>query len=532
MKSKNKRPSTQKVVKTRRLSPWRVLLAIAIVVGATAVGYFTWTQQRLDPTVRSNKPWFAPYVDVTATPQFAFEQLGATGQKDAVLSFVVASNKDACSPSWGATYSLNEASDTLDLDRRIARLKQQGGSIAVSFGGLKNDELAAVCADDSKLLDAYKKVVERYDVSTIDLDLENDNLHDPYINTRRANAIAKLQNARRAVDKPLAVWLTLPVTSAGLDKHGTDAVAQLLKASVDIAGVNVMTMNYSTQEMTNNNITDVATGSLKKTQRQLGILYDQAGIYLNDKSLWRKIGVTPMVGQSDVKHEVFRISDAKRLNQFARDNGVGRVSMWSINRDIECGTNYVDTSVVSNSCSGIRQNKFAFMDVLSDGFDGNMVGTAGNVTVAQSKPSASDLQDDPATSPYQVWSEDGVYLAGTKVVWHHNVYQAKWWTRGDTPDNPVLQAWQTPWDLIGPVLPNEKPVEQLKLPDGTYPDWSGDESYDAKQRILYQGVPYEAKWWNRGESPAAAQSSGGASPWIQLSQAEIKQIIDSLNQGN
>ncbi|MCA9334713.1 glycosyl hydrolase family 18 [Candidatus Saccharibacteria bacterium] len=518
----------QKPIKTRRLSPWRVMLAVTIVASTIALGYFGWRETRLDPMVRSNKPWFAPYVDVTATPQFAFEQLGTANRKDAVLSFVVASQKDPCTPSWGAAYSLDEASDALDLDRRIARLKQQGGSVAISFGGLTNDELASVCENDTKLANAYKSVVDRYDVSTVDLDLENDNLQDPYINTRRANAIAKLQTERRAAHRPFAVWLTLPVTSDGLDKHGTDAVAQLLKASVDIAGVNVMTMDYSGTELAGKNITDVSISSLKRTQHQLGILYDQAGTYLNDVSLWRKIGVTPMIGQSDIKNEVFRISDAKRLNAFARDNGVGRVSMWSANRDIECGTNYVDPSIVSNSCSGVRQNKFAFMDVLSDGFEGNIAGTADNVTVAQAKPSEKSLNDDPATSPYQIWSDSGVYLAGTKVVWHHNVYQAKWWTKGDTPDNPVLQSWQTPWDLIGPVLPGEKPVKQAALPAGTYPEWSGDATYEAEQRVLFKGIAYQAKWWNRGESPAAASSSADASPWTPLSQAEINKILKDL----
>ena len=235
-----------------------------------------------------------------------------------------------------------------------------------------------------------------------------------------------------------------------------------------------------------------------------------------------------MIGQSDVKGEVFRVSDARRLNKFARDNGVGRMSMWSANRDIQCGTNYVDSSVVSNSCSGISQNKFAFMDALGDGFDGNIAGTAGNVTVPQNKSVSKDANDDPATSPYQIWSDTGVYLEGTKVVWKHNVYQAKWWTKGDTPDNPVLQAWQTPWDLIGPVLPGEKPVQQVSLPAGTYPDWSGDATYEENDRVLFQGAPYQAKWWNRGESPAAATSSADASPWTPLTQAEINKIIKDM----
>ena len=31
----------------------------------------------------------------------------------------------------------------------------------------------------------------------------------------------------------------------------------------------------------------------------------------------------------------------------------------------------------------------------------------------------------------------GAYPKNTKIVWHHNVYEAKWWTQGDVPDAPV-----------------------------------------------------------------------------------------------
>ncbi len=514
-----------RATKTRRLSPWRVILAIVIVAGGVAVGLFSWRELRLDPLVKSDKPWSAPYVDVTATPQFSFEQLGGLNQKDAILSFIVAAPKDGCSPSWGAAYSLNEASDSLDLDRRIARLRQQGGSIAISFGGLNNDELATVCTNHSKLVGAYKKVVERYNIGTIDLDLENDNLEDLVVNARRAKAIAELQSDRRALKKPLAVWLTLPVTSVGLNKHGTDAITELLRAGVDIAGVNIMAMNYTSSEMGNRDISTVSIAALENTKRQLGILYDQAGTYLNDRSLWRKIGVTPMIGQTNNKNEVFTIGDAKRINRFAHDNGIGRVSMWSANRDVECGTNYIDKVVVSDSCSGVRQDKFDFVTALGSGFSGNIVGTADNITIGQNKPSKEDLVDNPKTSPYQIWSESDTYLQGTKVVWHHNVYQAKWWTEGDVPDNPVLQAWQTPWELIGPVLPGERPVKQAKLPSDKYPKWSGTTEYEEGQRVMFQGVPYRARWWNKGDSPAAASANSNASPWVPLTQAEINKIL-------
>src|SRR5690349_4370642 len=196
----------------RRLSPWRVMLALFILVSLPAGAVFALQQWHTSRPTVSNKPWFASYVDVTATPAFAFEQMGTTSNRDAVLSFIVSSPVDTCTPSWGAAYTLSQATGLLDLERRIARLQQQGGSVAISFGGQKNQELAVNCTDPDKLFNAYQSVVDQYNINTIDLDLEGAGLTDVAAVSRRATAIAQLQSQRRAAGKQFAVWVTLPVT--------------------------------------------------------------------------------------------------------------------------------------------------------------------------------------------------------------------------------------------------------------------------------------------------------------------------------
>ncbi|HUD11822.1 MAG TPA: carbohydrate-binding protein [Candidatus Saccharimonadia bacterium] len=515
----------------RRLSPWRVCLAILLVAGISAGSVFGVKWWRAAQPVTSSKPWFASYVDVTATPSFAFEQMGTTSNRDAVLSFIVALPASSCTPAWGGAYTMDQASGSLDLDRRIARLQQQNGSVAVSFGGQNNQELAVTCTDPTELLGAYQSVVDRYNIDTIDLDLEGAGLTNTAAGERRAAAITKLQADRRASGKQLAVWVTLPATPQGLSEAGTDAVSQLLSKGVDLAGVNVMTMDYGSSLTGGQNMLTGSESALIQAQRQLGILYQRAGIHLNDATLWSKIGATPMIGQNDDAGEVFTMDDAKGLNQFALSHGVGRLSMWSANRDITCGSNYVDLKVVSDSCSGVNEGKGSFAQLLSAGFKGDISLSAGLVTTSNAT-STKQTPDNPATSPYQIWSPEGAYLEGTKVVWHHNVYQAKWWTQGDVPDSPVLQSWQTPWDLIGPVLPGEKPIPQPTLPAGTYADWSGTATYNTGQRVLFNGVPYQAKWWNQGDSPAASTSDANDSPWTPLTQTQINAIESGTAPGS
>lgn len=502
----------------KKLSIKRVILAVFMLAGVACSGFLLWERYMDIKAARAYKPWFAPYVDVTATPTYSFE----SQTKNAILSFIVSLKTDECTPSWGGVYTLDEANRILDLDRRIARLKNDGGAIAVSFGGLLNDELAMNCKDIDKLKSAYKLVIDHYDIDTVDLDIEGEALRNTESLVRRAKAIAGLQDELAKEDRRLKVWLTLPVATSGLTPEGVEAVAAMLENGVELTGVNVMTMNYA-ESKNGRSMQEASKQALIETRRQLGVLYGKVGIKFGNATLWAKIGATPMIGQNDVVGEIFTLEDARSFNNWAKAQGIGRISMWSANRDVACGDNYANINMVSDACSGTTQQKGDFAKTLGEGFEGSIRDFAPAYTQA---PQAS-VSDDPATSPYQIWSKTATYLAGTKVVWRRHVYQAKWWTRGDIPDNPVLQSWETPWQLIGPVLPGETPIPLPTLPPGTYPEWSGTEIYEEGQRVLFEGVPYEAKWWTQGDSPAASTSDPDGSPWIMLTQDEVEEILNS-----
>lgn len=511
----------------RRLSPIRVLIALMLIIILVSFSLRYTQRYSVSQTQQDSNPWYGSYVDATATPFYPFEQLGTTATPTIILSFIVSSPSDPCTPTWGGYYTLDEANLKLDLDRRIARLRQQGGDIAISFGGLLNDELSYKCTDPQKLYEAYLSVINRYSTNTIDLDIEGDELSDIESNKFRASTLAKLQQDIRSSNKSLAIWLTLPVTPQGLTVDGTNAISQMLAHGVDLAGVNVMTMNYGASKPTEQSMNEASQNALIQTHRQLGILYKQSGVNLNSKTLWSKIGATPMIGQNDLIDEIFSTEDATYFNQFAISKGIGRMSMWSANRDLQCGENYVDLKKVSDSCSGIKQAKFQFAQILSNQFTGQLSANA-SITTTNDPTLINDDLDDPLNSPYPIWNESNRYLAGTKIVWRKNVYQAKWWTQGDLPDNPILQSWETPWQLIGPVLPGEKPIPQPTLPMGTFPDWSGTTEYTGGEKVLFQGLPYQAKWWTKGDSPEKTSSDPDSSPWRPFTQTQINDLLNEI----
>ncbi|MGH8962358.1 MAG: chitinase [Jatrophihabitantaceae bacterium] len=498
----------------RQLSWLRILVVIAVLAAATTgvISFRSITRSTAEPVPRSS---FMPYVDVTATPQYAFEDPSQSSSASLVLGFVVSSTKDACDPSWGGAYSLSEAAGTMDLDRRIARLRQRGGQVAVSFGGAANSELSIDCTDPQQLLAAYTSVLHRYSVDTIDLDVEGTTASAPDVSARRAAAIYQLQQAEKRAGRSLQVWLTLPLSPTGLTGDGSAVLSAMLSAKVDLAGVNGMTMDYGQALLAGQSLTVANESALTGLARQLAAAYKSIGVQLSTDAAWQRIGATPMIGQNDVVAERFGLDDATQLLAFAQRHHLRRLSMWSVNRDQSCGPNYADVAVVSPNCSGVNQKPAAFTRVF-----GRFTTATAPVQPGSSAPTGSSpvvvaptTADDPATSPYPIWNPDLPYAQGTKIVWHHNVYEAKWWTQGDTPDEPVATASDTPWTLIGPVLPGEHPQPTPTMKAGTYPNWSAAQTYVAGQRVLYQGVGYQAKWYTHGNVPGVVVSDPGQTPW-------------------
>lgn len=506
----------------RKLSWIRLSVLLAVVAVVVGAGVASWRNYTDTRAAAASPSHFMGYVDVTATPRYAFEQPAGATSKSVVLSFIVADAKDGCTPSWGSFYSLDAAASDLDLDRRIARLRQTGGDIAVSFGGLSNQELATTCTDNERLHQAYATVADRYQLNTIDLDIEGTALTDDAAIARQAKAISALQKDRQAEGKSLSVWLTLPVAPTGLTTDGTAAVEQMLSAGVELAGVNIMTMDYGESRVAGQSMLQASIAAAEATHAQLDDAYSAAKQSLGAQTLWRKIGLTPMIGQNDIVADVFTLSDAQGLHDFAQSKGVGRMSMWSLNRDAECGPNYPTLTVVSDACSGVPQGAARYSDVL-----GTDIGSKATASPSPMLPTttATAVVDDPTTSPYPVWSPVATYVQSDRIVWQGNVYEAKWWTKEDVPNDPVPGRAAAPWQLIGPVLPGDRPKPEVTVPPATYPAWSATTVYHKGDRVMLDQRVFEAKWWVQTQSPEAALQGSTDSAWRKLSTEELAKVL-------
>ncbi len=460
----------------RRLSPLRVLVVLIILGGLVALAYAGW--QRADRavdriTAGASDTWFAPYADVTLVPSHAFEDAEASPAPRTVLGFVVPDRREPCTPTWGTNYDLDGAASELDLDRRIARVRERGGDVIISFGGVVNSELAVACTEQSALTSAYRSVVERYEASMIDLDIEAAALDDAAANRRRATAIRALQEEAPS-DRPLHVWITLPVTPDGLLSNGLAAVDEMLRAGVELAGVNLMTMDFGGSKPDDMSMGEAARSALRATHARLAAAYRRAGLRLSAEQLWGRLGATPMIGRNDVEGEVFSLAtrppwptSPRRSVSVGSPSGRRTATSSAVRRTAAAGGCCRHAAGWSRSRSNSRAR-------FSDELDGSPpVRTARPEGLTEA---GGRVGDDPQASPYPIWRRDRGYAEGEKVVWQRTVYEAKWWTRDDAPTHPVENEWDTPWRTVGPVLPSDARGGEA-TDAASPPRWSGDVVY-------------------------------------------------------
>ncbi|CAK9052755.1 Probable bifunctional chitinase/lysozyme [Includes: Chitinase [Durusdinium trenchii] len=387
--------------------------------GGTAVGVVNLTVSPADPDVPGEvieavvwpDRFFAPYVDATNWPLF---DVVASAQETGVLfynlGFVVAGSQNQA--SWGTYYDVADGFRQAEIEQ----LREMGGDVMVSFGGAANTELAVAITDVDQLTDTYQAVIDQYSLTHIDFDIEGAWVADRTSIDRRSEAIARLQ--ANPANENLQVWFTLPVLPTGLTSDGLYVIESALNHGVDIAGVNIMAMDYGDGAAPNpdGRMGDYAIQAAESLFAQLRTLYDNAGVAKSDTELWGMVGVTPMIGINDVQSEVFDQQEARELLAFAQQQDIGMLSFWSTLRD-RSG----DIGQLSSFGSGIVQEPGEFSSIFQvfteDGTpklsisDANVVESDSGQTVVELTITLSKPLDTPLSVGYA--TEDGTAPAAS-----------------------------------------------------------------------------------------------------------------------
>lgn len=287
----------------------------------------------------------APYVDMGEFPTPVLSSMASSAHvKGFTMAFVIAVG---CKASW---FNAFDPRSRWQADQ-IAKIRNAGGDVKVSFGGASGIELAQACTTVSSLAAEYDAVVKAYGLKYIDMDIEGSAVAEPASIARRSQALAQVQRQNSG----LKVSLTLPVLPTGLTADGVNVVRQAKNAGVNVDLVNVMAMDYF-QGPADQGAKAIAAA--KATQAQLKTIFG-----LSDAAAWKKVGVTPMLGVNDSQNEIFLHKDARNLVNFAKSVHLGMLSFWEQGRD----ANACQGALFR--CTNVKQTPFEFARIFA-GFTG------------------------------------------------------------------------------------------------------------------------------------------------------------------
>lgn len=289
---------------------------------------------------RINTSWpsrvSAVYADISFTSVQAAYQ--STGQKYYALAFVLG-NGGTCTPAWDGTHPMSENY----YSGEINAIRAAGGDVIAVFGGANGSDLSSACTSVSSLQAAYQAVINKYQFTWIDLNIEGALVFNTTVIDRLNKAVKALENA----NPNLKVSYTLPVLQSGLPQEELNVLSNAKSNGVRIDYVNVMTMNYGPAGI---DMGQAAIDAATNTHNQLVSLGIPA-----------QVGITPMIGQNNTQGEIFTLSDADQLLAYARANSyVGWLSFWSLGRD---NGGCPGQTTASASCSGISQSNYAFTNI-------------------------------------------------------------------------------------------------------------------------------------------------------------------------
>lgn len=274
----------------------------------------------------ANAANFSPYVDLSldthtdATQTIAPIDLPTISTTQGIKSFHLGFINDTgnCTPAWSGMSDITvQASWGKDM---IDKLHAKDVQTIISFGGSKGTDLSHACSQD-QLTTAYELVIYTYNPQGLDFDIENGTANV-------AKLITSLQTIQQSHPN-LHLSFTLPVMPEGLLAPQQSIITQAKSAGLNFS-VNIMTMNYGHDYQ--NDMGQYAIQAMQNTFSYLQHLYpDKSSV-----DIWQMIQVTPEIGINEVKHESFTLNNADTVVQFAQQQNIGGVFMWSLNRDKPC----------------------------------------------------------------------------------------------------------------------------------------------------------------------------------------------------
>jgi chitinase len=413
-------------------------LAATLAVTAGVGGFLTLSPVAQAATVsRIPQHVFAPYFEAyNGDSMSALSQ--QSGNKFLTMAFVQTAGAGSCTAYWNGDTGLPLASSSFGAD--ITAIRNAGGDVIPSFGGYAADntgtEIADSCANVDSIAGQFEKIITTYDVTRIDLDIEDNSLNRPDGIDRRNKAIKKVEDWAAANGRLIQFTYTLPTTTSGLAPSGLAVLQNAVSNNARIDVVNMMTFDYY-DNAAHNMATDTQT-SANGLVNQLRTLYPGR----TTGQLWSMVGIIEMIGVDDFgPAETFTLANATTVTNWARTQGIAALSFWALQRD----NGGCPGGSAADNCSGVAQSTWQFSHIMQSFTSGGSATTPPTTrpttpaTTRPTTPPTTRPTTPPTTTPPSgtAWAPYTAYTVGQVVTYDGRRYQCR-------QSHTSLPGWEPP----------------------------------------------------------------------------------------
>ena len=370
-----------------------------------------------------------------------------------------------------------------------------GGQLRISLGGQLGIYAEIACKSDDQLFSILDKLIIDSGTRKLDFDVEGHQLLNVEGTNRRTRVLSRLQ----AKYPDLYVSFTLPGWLRGVSAESFHLLKSTAAAGVKIDMINVMTMSFGLENLrtmvVNANVAEASITTFRAAAAQVATIYPNK----SPSQINAMMGMTPMIGKND-DGSVFSLTDAQRIADFVKLNGIGLLSYWSFQRDRAQSSN---ASTNLGAYSGVAQADYAYYKIFK---------TAADYTVPAPAPTPAPAPAPvpaPAPAPGSVlvpvcsnsaWVQGKQYAAGSIVSYGGKLYIAKFANPGFNPT--ISTYYWSAYFCSGQQValtptPTPSPVAACK----NSTKWVQGRYYAASSFVTYGGRTYVATHANPGYDP-------------------------------
>jgi chitinase len=285
--------------------------AVATVVAGVVAGGVAVSQAAVTPkaAVAGGAPYIYSNVSGTKDP---VNVMKTTGVRAFTLAFIL--NKGNCSPIWDSG-SLNDSSKA----SRINKIRGAGGDVVVSFGGASGNKLGNACKDEKALAAAYQKVIDKYQLKAIDIDLEAGEVSQS-MKVLKALKIVKQKNPG------VQTIMTLGTGTGGLVGGEAKIPGQAKSIGSPVDNWTIMPFDFGDNDskLDHGKATISASEGLHKQLK--------SALGGTDDAIYRLQGISSMNGRTDTGGNV-TVANFKTMLGYVQQHHLSRFTYWELSRD-------------------------------------------------------------------------------------------------------------------------------------------------------------------------------------------------------